>query len=251
MKLAAQLYTIRDFTKTPEDIRKSLKKISEIGYDYVQVSAFGPIEPELLKEYADESGVKICATHTPTDRILNDTEKVIEEHKLWGCDYIGWGWVSPENVANAEKFIEELLPAARKIADVGLKLVLHNHGIEFNKRANGKNFIDYVCENTKPEEIGLLADMYWVQAGGKNPVEYIHSHADRIDVVHFKDLVAKTDGQIIMSEIFEGNMDYDAIYKACLEEGIKFAAVEQDICPGDPFDSLKISYDNMKKRNMF
>ena len=114
MKLAAQLYTIRDFTKTPEDIRKSLKKISEIGYDYVQVSAFGPIEPELLKEYADESGVKICATHTPTDRILNDTEKVIEEHKLWGCDYVGWGYVPPENVANAEKFIEELLPAARK-----------------------------------------------------------------------------------------------------------------------------------------
>ena len=150
MKLAAQLYTIRDFTKTPEDIRKSLKKIGEIGYDYVQVSAFGPIAPELLKEYADESGVKICATHTPTDRILNDTEKVIEEHKLWNCDYVGWGYVPPENVANAEKFIEELLPAARKIADAGLKLVLHNHGIEFNKRANGKNFIDYVCENTKP-----------------------------------------------------------------------------------------------------
>ena len=37
--LAAQLYTIRDYMKTPqEEIYVSLKKIKDIGYDAVQVS---------------------------------------------------------------------------------------------------------------------------------------------------------------------------------------------------------------------
>ena len=41
-KIAAQMYTVRDFCKTPDGIRESLKKIKEAGYDAVQVSN-GPI----------------------------------------------------------------------------------------------------------------------------------------------------------------------------------------------------------------
>ncbi len=31
-KLAAQLYTVRDFTKTTDDFRTSMAKIADIGY---------------------------------------------------------------------------------------------------------------------------------------------------------------------------------------------------------------------------
>jgi hypothetical protein len=46
-------------------------------------------------------------------------------------------------------------------------------------------------------------------------------------------------------------MDYDSIYRECLENGVEWAAIEQDVCTGDPFDSLKISHDNLKAKNMF
>ena len=32
-RIAAQLYTIRDFTKTPDDLDRSMKRIKEIGYN--------------------------------------------------------------------------------------------------------------------------------------------------------------------------------------------------------------------------
>lgn len=38
MKLGAQLYTVRDYTNNLKDFEETLKKISEIGYEYVQVS---------------------------------------------------------------------------------------------------------------------------------------------------------------------------------------------------------------------
>jgi len=35
-QIAAQLYTVRDFLKTPAEIEKTLKKIRAIGYEAVQ-----------------------------------------------------------------------------------------------------------------------------------------------------------------------------------------------------------------------
>ena len=71
-QIVAQLYTLRDFTKTPEDVKKTLYKVKEIGYDAVQVSGFGPIDPYHLKDLADEVGVKIVVTHVAYDRMIND-----------------------------------------------------------------------------------------------------------------------------------------------------------------------------------
>ena len=44
----------------------------------------------------------------------------------------------------------------------------------------------------------------------------------------------------------EGNLNWPAILKACQDLGIKYYIVEQDICQRDPFESLKISYENLK-----
>jgi hypothetical protein len=35
------------------------------------------------------------------------------------------------------------------------------------------------------------------------------------------------DGSAVFAEIFEGNMDYDSIYRECLENGVEWAAIEQ------------------------
>ena len=69
MKIGAQGFTIRDFVKTPADIEASLKKLHDIGYTSLQVSAFGEIEPTRLRAIADENELSIVVTHTNPDRI--------------------------------------------------------------------------------------------------------------------------------------------------------------------------------------
>ena len=85
--IAAQMYTVRDFTKTISDIVESVKKVKAIGYDAMQVSGFGPIDPAELKKIADDNNIEICATHTGFDRMRDDTQAVIDEHLLWNCKY--------------------------------------------------------------------------------------------------------------------------------------------------------------------
>ena len=62
--IAAQMYTIRDFCKTPADIATSCKKLNRIGYSLVQVSAVGPIAAGELKKILDDNALHCAATHT-------------------------------------------------------------------------------------------------------------------------------------------------------------------------------------------
>ena len=45
MMIGAQLYTLREYTKTPADIAKTFARVKKMGYNGVQCSALGPIDP--------------------------------------------------------------------------------------------------------------------------------------------------------------------------------------------------------------
>ena len=80
MKLGAQLYTLREYTQNEKDLDYSLGRVSEMGYQTVQLSAIGPIAPQRVRQLCDKHGLEIVLTHTDPGRILNDTQAVIEEH---------------------------------------------------------------------------------------------------------------------------------------------------------------------------
>src|SRR3989442_13339293 len=93
-QIAAQLYTIRDFIKTPPDIAASMKRIKKVGFDAVQISAMGKIDPKELANILQGEGLAVAATHVSPDALKNETQRIIDEHKLWGCQYtaIGGFW---------------------------------------------------------------------------------------------------------------------------------------------------------------
>ena len=76
-KLAAQLYTIREYTQTLEDFRTSMEKVRDIGYTAVQVSAIGPIPFEDVKAVVNKMGLTICITHIGFDRLQTDIAGVV------------------------------------------------------------------------------------------------------------------------------------------------------------------------------
>ncbi len=247
-QIAAQLYTLRDFTKTAEDFAQSMAKLQKIGYQAVQISAIGPIDYKEVKKITDEYGMQIIVSHTPVDRLLNDLPKVIEEHKHWDCTYIGLGAMPVEMRKDPQLFVDTFKPVAQEIAKEGLKFVYHNHRFEFEK-FDGKTCWEVVDEQTTPEEFGFLLDTYWIQAGGCNPAAFIKQYADRLDIVHLKDMQIIDDNQT-MAEVGEGNMDWSVIIPACKEAGVKWYAIEQDVCYRDPFESLEISFNNVKKMGL-
>src|SRR5580658_10059643 len=94
--IAAQLYTLRDFTKTPADIISTLKRVKKIGYDAVQLSALGKIDPGELARVLQGEGLTCCATHLSLERMRDETQAVIDEHRLWNCKYTAIGGFFPK-----------------------------------------------------------------------------------------------------------------------------------------------------------
>jgi sugar phosphate isomerase/epimerase len=247
MQLGAQLYTVRDYIQTEKDFRRTMEKIAKIGYRTVQISAVGPIGPKVMRQICDEFSLRIVVTHTNPDRIINETEQVIEEHDILGCQYIGIGMLSEKYRKEAwyGYFAEDYKEAAQKIAAHGKRLLYHNHNFEFT-RFGGKNIFEHMLEDFAPDELQFILDTYWIQAGGGDVVQWIKKLSGRVPCVHLKDMHVDFMTPI-MAPVGEGNMNFEAILKACEEAGTEWLLVEQDICAGSPFDCLKTSYQNLVK----
>lgn len=244
--IGAQLFTVREFTKTPADVARTMAKIKKIGYDAVQVSAFGPIEPEELKRIIDNEGIAIAATHTAWTRMRDDPQAVIDEHNLWGCQYAAIGGL-PEEYRSAEgfaRFGREATEVARRLREGGIVFGYHNHGFEL-ERFGEKTGLDILLENSNPALVTAEIDTYWIQFAGGDPAQWIRKCKDRIPLVHFKDMVGAGWEQR-MAEVGEGNLNWPNILEACKEAGVVWYLVEQDICQRDPFESLRISLKNMQ-----
>jgi hypothetical protein len=99
-KLAVQMFTLREFTKTAKDFADSLEKVAKIGYPAVQLSAVGAMNgdaPEVsakdARKLLDDNGLTCIATHRSWDALINNIDAEIEFHKTIGCDYAAIGGI--------------------------------------------------------------------------------------------------------------------------------------------------------------
>jgi sugar phosphate isomerase/epimerase len=240
-QLAAQLFTLRDFIKTPADVAVTLPKVKAIGYDAIQVSGMGPIDEAELVKIAKDNGLEICATHENGRMICEETDKVIERlHKL-GCSNTAYPFphIIPGNMEDAVKLALSINTAAEKMAKEGINLCYHNHAIEFC-RIDGKLLLDIIYDNAPALQAEI--DTFWVQAGGQNPVEWIKRFPGRQPLLHLKEY-GICNNERKMFAVGNGNLNWQEIIKAGTDCGVEYFIVEQDDCNGvDPFVELANSY---------
>lgn len=254
-KIAAQLFTVRELlkNKSKKEIYKVLKRIKEIGYSSVQISAIGEVDKkraEIYRDICDELDLDICVTHTGYENLDKDLDWTIEYHDMWDCDRVGIGSMPDEfrNKDGVSKFIAWSNEVGDKLAKRGKKLIYHNHHFEFEK-IDGKTIMQRLFDGFDINNVEFEIDTYWVQAGGENPVNWIQKTDGRMSIVHFKDFRMKKMQQQF-AEIGCGNLNWDLIIKACKETKVEYAAVEQDSFTDDPLNSLKISYDYLKNKGL-
>jgi sugar phosphate isomerase/epimerase len=249
--LAAQLYTVRQSTQTANEFSQSMQKIRAIGYKAVQVSGIGPIPHTEVKHILDDNNLTVCITHISYDLLQNHISDVIEQHHLWNCKHVAVGSM-PEKYRGSEegfrRFAEDATKIGQELARADLTFSYHNHSFEF-VRFGKRTGLDIIYEESDPRYLKAELDTYWIQHGGGDPAAWVRRVKNRMPVVHLKDMAVVSEGwntKQIMAEIGEGNLNWPEILSACKEASVEWYAVEQDECQRDPFESLKISYQNLK-----
>jgi len=245
-QVAAQLYTVRDHLKTTAAIARSLAEVRKIGYEAVQVSGMGPIDEAELCRILKGEGLVCCATHEW--RILDAPEAVLERLNKLSCKYTAFphpGDARLDTLADVKAFAARLNRSGKVLYDGGKVLTYHNHGLEF-RHIDGRVMLDVIYAETDPRYLQGEIDTFWVQYGGGDPVEWCGRLRKRLPLLHMKDYVAGPDGSHAFAEIGRGNLNWAGIVKAAEDSGCLWFIVEQDTCPADPFESLKISFEYIR-----
>ena len=260
-KLGVQAYTFRNYydgeNASEATLDKAFRTIKEYGYDETQTAGFATVGIEKYAELAHNAGIDIVGTHYNYDEMLNDTDEAMRKHtEILKTNIMGIGGMPLAARGSKEelfKFIDDFNKIGDRIKPYGFKLTYHNHHFEFVKFDDGKSIMDYLYEGLNPETTSFCLDTHWVQRGGGNPTTWIEKLAGRIDILHLKDMaVINSEAGVVplITEVGNGQIDFDSVCAVAEKCGVKYYCVEQDTCPGDPLDSLKMSAEYIKRKYM-
>ncbi len=255
-KISLQMYTMREHTKTFEDLKKTVKRLADIGFETLQYSIPEHFDAKEVKKLFDEYGIKNDSVFCPSMKIEENMKKIISECEMFDTKYVRTDSIITGLTVSASGykcFAHYLNEVCEEFKKYGLKMLYHFHAFEF-KRFGDEMGIDIILKETDPETIQIIPDTHWIHSGGKIIVEFLDKYKDRYDYVHTKDFAIGSRGEklearpIEFAPVGEGNLDWNPIIEFCKNKGVKSYAIEQDLCYGrDEFDCVKSSFDFLKK----
>ena len=242
LKTGIQMYTIREALRQDfKGVCRDLVKLGCDGAEFVQI--FGGMEPAELAAFLKEIGLKACGMHlSPRDFEPDADTRGLEYAKALGIRYVTFSHggdftqIAPEVLAKCRQ-------AGTAAGQHGFRFTYHNHAAEF-AMYDGKHALDYLYENTDPEQVMAELDVYWIAKGGEDPVKYIRRYAGRLPQLHLKDM-DREDGSF--TELGQGCIDLAGCLEAARDSICEWVIYEQDVCKRSPFESAVMSLEHLNK----
>ena len=256
MNFGLNLFSIRSLIQTEEEFLATAIKLKEMGYSYMQFSGC-PYDADKIARVTRASDMPVVLTHVPMDRIIGDTDALMEEHDKFGCKNIGLGAMGAQTILDERlcfETIDKLNLAAEKMKKNGFEFFYHNHNHEFYKHGDVTVF-DYMIANAP--HINFTLDTYWVQYGGASIIEYVERLNGRIKCVHLKDhkTVAEFDSEKqkytlkpIFAPVGDGTINFKDVIAKMKQSGAEYFLVEQDNAANfdDPLEQVGRSIKYLK-----
>ncbi|QRV17389.1 sugar phosphate isomerase/epimerase (plasmid) [Haloterrigena salifodinae] len=216
-----------------------IDRVGETGFEGVEFAGLGDVDAESVDAALDRSGLDLAGAHVGIAEIEADAKGVAETYHALGCDTVAVPWLDPEHFASksaVEETAERLSNAAESLANHGLNLHYHNHDQEFTE-LDGRPALEHLLEAT--DDIGLEFDLGWAGAAGYEPLSFLETHAERVNLVHLKDYDADT-GETV--EVGEGDLDVEATVELVRDLGFEWLIYEAEERP-DSYETLEHAAD--------
>jgi sugar phosphate isomerase/epimerase len=263
--IGLQLYTVRDAMAA--DPGGTLAKVAQIGYNSLEGATYtgsekfygmdaktfrgvlksnGLVMRSCHYRYGEDSEGAVLTNGTFNGTILHDWDHSIEDANAVGIKYMACAWLSPnerKGLDHYKKMAADFNIAAQKCKAAGIQFVYHNHDFEFDQQ-DGKYPYDVILENTDPDLVKMEVDLYWLTRAGQDPVKLFDAHPGRFPLWHLKDM-DNTPNKAFAS-VGSGIIDFKTIFTHRKTAGMKYFFVEEDKCPGSPFDAITTSYNYIK-----
>lgn len=256
--IGLQLFTIRDAMAA--DPKAALARVASLGFNAIEGATYtgtqlfyGMSAAEYAKTLKD-NGLIAPSSHYMLGEAMdakgtlsNEWQKAVDDAAAVGTKYMVCAYLlEPERgtldhyKATAEKFNK----AAEVCKKGGIQFCYHNHDFEFEAQ-DGKYPFNVLLEQTDKDLVKFELDLYWTSKANQDPIALFNQHPGRFPLWHVKDMGKTAEKNI--TEVGNGSIDFKKIFAQSKKSGLDYFFVEQDICPGDPFDSISQSIAYIKK----
>ena len=263
--IGIQLYTVRD--AAAKDLPGTLQQLADIGYREIELAGGPPLRPapELRKLLADY-GLTCPSIHTSMAELQTALDARIELAQALGAQYLvcSFPWTADSRYRTGAQGIaagitlddwkwnaEQLNRAGERARKAGLRCGYHNHNMEF-RAYDGVVGFDELLRLTDPSLVTIELDIGWVVTAGADPAHYLTKHADRISLLHVKDVrrdlhVVRDRLEAQTTEVGAGKIDWKALFGAMNPAHIRHYFVEQENFERPSIEATKISYEYLRK----
>jgi len=249
-----QLYSVRDHMDS--DPKGTVAKVGAMGYDFVETAGYSDgkfygMDPLEFKKLCEDNGLKFLGSHTshnvPNEENWDETmawwNQAIDAHAKAGVMWLvqpSMDNVAYESLEGLKRYAEYFNKIGEMCNAKGIRFGFHNHDGEFKNGYEGKPIQDWLIELTDPEKVMFELDLYWINQGGKNALDYFERYPGRFMLFHIKD-----DKELGAS----GKMDFNTIFAAKEKAGMKYGIVEVEEYSFDPLVSVEKSLEYLKTTN--
>ena len=260
--IGMQLYSVRDVIE--DDLQGTLQQLADMGYKEIesypgQQGHYFGMEPAEFSTLLSDMGMTLVSSHfgsgTRNSRVdswrqatmLSRFEELVEKAAEANQQYLTCSSLDAslrQTADDLQRTAELFNQAGQTCKNAGLQFAYHNHAFEYEQIGDMLMF-DYLLENTDPDLVKYELDMYWVVAGGQDPVTYLQKYPNRFPLGHVKDM-DKEDSER-NTEIGKGSIDYTNILKVAKENGMQHFLVEQETYTNSSIESMKENFAYLSK----
>lgn len=255
-KISLQMYTLRDYTKSINDLDNTLCKLKDIGFSMLQYSVPLSFDVNEVLRLFESYGIKNDSVFCSCLSLEEKAKDIIKQCELFDTDYIRIDSIPTSLASSAagyKMFAHYLNEATSEIKKHNKKLLYHFHAFEFI-RFGDTTGIEILLAESDPSVVQIIPDTHWIHSGGKSVTDFLTKYKDRYEYVHTKDFAIGEIGAtwearpIEFAPVGEGNLDWEPIIKVLKDNNVSSFAIEQDSCYGrNEFDCVKSSFDYLKK----
>jgi sugar phosphate isomerase/epimerase len=239
MNIAIQLYTVRNELKN--DFLGTLEKIAELGYKGVEFAGyFGENSPNELKTILDNLGLIACGNYGSLDALTEPDNEIYNYAKVLGLKYITSGLDSQKLKDDFNSCVEICKKACAVAKTKDIEICYHAHADEFLISVRETHAMTALL-NSVPEML-FEADTAWIHLGNENVMSYLQAYANRIPLLHVKDVKSNDS----FTELGKGILSFHDILEFAETNKIKWVIYEQDTSD-DPIKSTEISFNYLKQ----
>ena len=255
LPIGLQLGTVDRDCQT--DLDGTLREIARIGYRDVEAyTRLFKIPAEDFRRKLEDHGIKSSSAHYGMDIVQSDWPRQVEYAHRLGLSYMTCSSLGTLRGAldGFRRAAEVFNNAAALCRSAGIRFCYHNHNYEF-REYDGIVAYDELLRRTDGKLVSMELDCFWVTEAGKDPARYLETYPDRFVMLHIKDLKPKgPDGKHPegnpFTEVGSGVIDWIRIFKTARKARVSHYFVEQDRCDRAPLESVRISYEYLRRLNV-